>query len=328
MGNASLRDRIYASLLGGLIGDAMGAPVENWTYQAIEQKYGVLDTFAGAGTDDSAVKLIICEALLENGGHITADELAASFLKNEKYYNLFYIPVRNMFHKIKDELSAPIDAGYGNMQSSSSAMAISPMGLINACDPRRAARETFEVATLIHSGPASFCRDGACVMAAAVAQAMVPDATVDEVCEAAVKYLHPTSGALLKGIICEVMDLARLTGDYRAFREAFYEKYLQNVICDSRETIPATLAIFYLSGGDPEKCIINGANFGRDADTIASMVGAIAGAFRGLDGLRPEWVSQIEAEGDFQRSLADRLCALVRSRTDEDRARIGMLDSM
>ena len=38
---------------------------------------------------------------------------------------------------------------------------------------------------------------------------------------------------------------------------------------DSRETVPLTLALFRLA---------DGANLGRDADTIASMCGAIGGA--------------------------------------------------
>ena len=324
----SLLDRVYGSLLGGLIGDAMGAPVEGWHYADIEAKRGLVDTFEGAGTDDSAVKLIICQALIRHGGHITADQLAESFLANPQYYNLFYIPVRNMYHKLKDGLCLPMDAGYGNMQSSSSAMAISPMGLINACNPRQAAIETFDAASLVHSGPAAFCRDGACAMAAAVAQAMVPGTTIDEIIEAATAYLHPRSAAFMIGRVGEVMALARKLNDYRAFREAFYARYLYDVICDSRETIPAALAIFCLSGGDPVKCIINAANFGRDADTIASMVGAIAGAYTGVAGLKREWVARIEAGGDEQRKLAEQMTALIKTRADEAKKVSDLISAM
>jgi ADP-ribosylglycohydrolase len=321
-------DRVYGSLLGGLIGDAMGAPVESWNFKDIEAKYALVDTFEGNGTDDSAVKLIICRALIKHGGHIGCDELAESFMANKQYYNLFYIPVRNMFHKLEDELCLPVDAGYGNMQSSSSAMAISPMGLINACNPRQAARETFDVASLVHSGPAAFCRDGACIMASAVAQAMVPGTTVDEILEASIKYLHPVSSRLMIEKIEEVLQLARRLGDYKAFREAYYEKYLQHVICDSRETIPATLAIFYLSEGDPVRSIINASNFGRDADTNASMVGAIAGAFKGVGGLKKEWVAQIEAGGDEQKRIARQLADLIQARASEAQAVSSLIGSM
>ena len=66
------------------------------------------------------------------------------------------------------------------MQSSSTAMAISPMGIINAGNPRQAVTETTDIASLIHNGPTGFCRDAACAIAAAVAAAFVPNANGTE----------------------------------------------------------------------------------------------------------------------------------------------------
>ncbi|NLY62127.1 MAG: hypothetical protein GX054_11595 [Clostridiales bacterium] len=316
-GKTWLMDRVYGCLLGGLIGDAMGAPVENWHYKEIEEKYGVLREFSGEGTDDSAVKLILCEALIKNGGHITCDELADSFLNNEKYYDLFYIPVRNMYHKLKSDISRPTEAGRGNMPSSSSALAISPLGLVNACNPRQAARETYDVASLVHSGETSFCCDAACAMAAAVAQAITPGSTVDDVIDASTRYLHKKSAALMIEKINSVVQMAKDAGNYKTFRQRFYENCLYDIICNSLETVPAALAIFYLSDGDPVQCIINGANFGRDADTIASMVGALAGAFAGVSKLDPGWVEQIEATGSFQQELAQQIIDIILERAKE-----------
>ena len=74
-----------------------------------------MDDFEGDGTDDSAIKLILCEAIISNNGYITADEFAEAFLNNNQYYNLFYIPV-NMFHKLKSSVVLPVNAGMGNMQ--------------------------------------------------------------------------------------------------------------------------------------------------------------------------------------------------------------------
>ena len=114
MQTTKLFDKVYGALIGGLIGDAMGAASESMTWQAIKEKFGEIRDFEGAGTDDSAIKHILCEAYIENGGYATADEFAASFLKNKKYFPLFYIPVRNMFHKIQSGLVDPVDAGLGD----------------------------------------------------------------------------------------------------------------------------------------------------------------------------------------------------------------------
>ena len=69
-------------------------------------------------------------------------------------------------------------------------MCISPVGIINAGNPRQAALETYELAGLVHH---NFARDGACSMAAAVAEAFRPQASVESVLQAAVAV--PAAGA-------------------------------------------------------------------------------------------------------------------------------------
>lgn len=296
MDRAQLFDRVYGCLTGGLIGDAMGAPSEGMTWQEIEKEFGKITDFEGAGTDDSAIKQILCEAIIDGDGYVTADEFAEAFLRNKaKYYPLFYIPVRNMFHKIESKLALPVDAGYGNMHSSSSAMSIAPMGIINACNPRQAAVEAFDAAGLIHAGPSGFCRDAACAVAAAIAEGIKPDATVESVVDASAKYLHPTSAAVMRDEIARNIAAARKAGSYEVYRDWFYQNCLRDIISDSRETVPCALALFLLAEGDVERCVVYAANIGRDADTIGTMVGAIAGAYKGISGIRRDWVDRLEA---------------------------------
>jgi len=327
MENKSLLEKkVIGCLLGGIIGDAMGAPAEGKTYKQIAEQYGEITDFEGSGTDDSAIRMILCQAIVENDGYIRADELADSFLKNMDKYRMFFIPVKNMINKVRAGLSLPINAGDGNMQSSSSAMAISPMGIINACNPRQAAIETFEVAGLIHSGVSGFCRDGACAIAQAVAEAMKPDSTVESVLEAATLYLHKKSAAEMRGYIGKVLELAEKTQDYVKFREEFYGKHLQFVQCDSRETVPCTLALFYLSKGEPNRAIIYGANFGRDADTIGTMVGSISGAFKGVDGLKEEWIQKVRDNNPEQFQVADDLIKVIKKRQSDMKSVLSMME--
>lgn len=323
-----LYDKILGCLAGGVIGDAMGAPVENMNYQDIEGKYGTISDFEGDGTDDSAIKLILCDAILNNSGTITADEFADSFLKLEaKYIHLFFIPVRNMLEKVKEGLILPVYAGTGNMQSSSSAMSISPMGIINAGNPKRAAMETYDVAGLIHAGEVTFCRDAACAMAAAVAQAFVPDTDVDSVLKAATAYLHQKSSAVMIDCIEETLEYARVCKDYKTFRDWFYENKLRTVSCDSRETVPAALAMFYLAEGDPDKTILYAVNFGRDADTIGTMAGALAGAFAGQRGIRAEWLNKLQRYND-QTALTEQLYEVVEARMEEEQEHCRLLSTI
>ena len=324
----ALENKILGCLAGGLIGDAMGAPAESKHYEWIEQNLGWIDSFEGQGTDDSAVKAIIVDGIDKGGGYIDADVFAESILRNTQYFRLFYTPVRNAFAKLRDGVTLPVDAGAGNMQSSSSAMAISPMGILNACNPRRAAAETYDVAGVIHSGPTNFCRDGACAIAAAVAEAMKPDATCDGVVEASVRYLHQKSASVMIGRIRETVALAAECGDFKSFRAAFYERFLHGETCDSRETVPAAIALFYLAKGDPNDTVRYGANFGRDADTIATMAGAIAGAFAGAGAIRPDWLKQVTENNPAQKAMAELLLNAIETRKKDDLAALSLIDGM
>lgn len=322
-----LYQKAYGCLVGGLVGDAMGAPAEGKTYLEVAALFGEISDFSGVGTDDTAIRNQLADALIRTRGHASADDFAATFLRSrEANYRLWWIPVRNMFHKIEAKLALPVDAGYGNMQSSSSAMAISPLGIVNAGDPRRASLEAFDIAGLIHSGPTGFCRDAARGMAAAVAEAFLPGASVDSIVAAATAYLHPVSSAQIVECVGRALQLAREAGEYSAFRARFYESLLYPTISDSRETFPATLAIFWLANGRPDLAIRQSANFGRDADTIATMVGGLAGALAGVAGLPCEWVAKVEANPEADcRPLARQLTELTLLRAAEDRARLAAI---
>lgn len=340
-----LYDKIYGCLVGGLIGDAMGGPTELKSYKEVEEKFGWVDTFDGAGTDDTVIKTILTDAIFAHEGNVTADEWAEAFVAvGRKHYALYFAPVRNMFHKLEGDLALPVYAGMGNAPSSSSAMAIAPMGIINACDPRRAAGETYDVAGVLHAGETTFCRDGACAIAAAIAEALKPETTVDAIAQASHAYLHRKSSKVLIDLIEESIAKVASGMDYKQYRAWYYENRLRKLMCDSRETLPATIAIFILAQGDMEKAAVYSANFGRDSDTIGTMAAAIAGAYKGASALRPDWLAKMESYyntaqdvsssypgynnavidvADY-REIAKRFVDIVRKR-DEERAKTSLM---
>jgi ADP-ribosylglycohydrolase len=315
----------------------MGAPAENKTYQEIEVQFGEITDFAGPGTDDSAIKHLLIDAIRRADGHPTADDWAEAWLAQEELFirrHMFWIPVMNGFWKLRGEGVTPRDAGAGNMSSSSSAMGISPMGIINAGDPRRAALETYDVASLIHH---NFCRDAACALAAAVAAALAPKATIENVLAAATDYLPLRSARVMRGFIAEALALAldcvasEPENAYRLFRKRYYDDCLLPGIAmpDARETVPVTLALFLLADGDPAQSVLHAANFGRDADTIASMTGALAGAFRGAAAFPPAWVEKVRAGSPRDNwAVATELVAVIMQRAAEAETRYAVLNRM
>jgi len=51
----------------------MGAPAETKTYQEIIARFGEISDFSGSGTDDTALKHILCDAIQAAQGYPTAD---------------------------------------------------------------------------------------------------------------------------------------------------------------------------------------------------------------------------------------------------------------
>lgn len=324
--STTLYSKSLGCILGGVIGDALGTPSEGKTYQTIEEKFGWIDDFEGTGTDDTIMKNLLAKALVNTSGYAGRDEWAQEWLddwsaifgdKKDK----FFTSVLHTARKIRQH-SVPRMAALGNMPSSSSAMAIAPVGIVNACRPRQAAYQAYRVASLIHIHDVGYCQDGAAAVAAGIAEACKPEATVATVIESATLYLEPTSGKLMADLIKQAVDLAKKCGSFKEFRNTVYEQgetFFYRIGCDSRETVPLTFALFLLSEGDFEKAVTYGANFGRDADTIACMLGGLAGALTGADAIKTAWTEKILSYGSGEEEIAENLAKTAVQKDGSDR---------
>lgn len=348
-----LFDKVLGCLAGGTLGDAIGGATEMMHYEKIEGLYGWVDRPLPSGadqgtarftpgraaaiyTDDTQLKHLLCAAIIRKNGRVTADDWAEVWI--EEMRGWFYTPVVNAYHKVVQDSVRPREAGHGCMASNSSAMSISPVGIVNACNPAQAAQDAYDVAGLIHEG---YARDGACAVAAAVAAAFSPQATVDSVLRAATIYLYPKGE--MKERIEQALDLAKTAGEYKAFRRLFYEKMLLAFpqkgfsgtppregfydTAEPRETVPTCMALVFLSGGDWRRSVEYSANFGRDADSIATMVGAITGALQGAVAIPSDWIDQVnEANPVNQYELAREMYAALLKNAETMRAQLRLIE--
>ena len=355
MRNTRLFNAVYGSLVGGAIGDAMGGVTQMMTYEHISQVFGVVNSLhprgatpeaarfepgapAGQVTDDTRLRNLLCGAIIRKGGRVTADDWAETWLDDMEGW--FYTPVVNAYHKVFTKTAPPREAGRGNMGSNSTAMSISPVGLVNACDPRQAALDAYNVAGLVHEG---YARDAACAIAAAVADAVRVEATVDSIVLAAVQFLAADNDIGWR--VEKAVGLARSEGTYEGFRRAFYDTMLlpwpQKALLGSkplegfydtaepRETVPAVFGLLIIAGGDFARSVICATNFGRDADTIASILGSIAGALGGATSIPRHWIETVEAANPVnQRVLAAGLCEAIEHEAVAARRRLLSLEAL
>lgn len=319
-----LLDKTFACLAGGAIGDAMGGITEGWHYEAIREKYGVLlglHTDLGVHqrninegpytyTDDTYFRIYMVDTIIKKGGRITAYDLADVWLD---HFDIHWAGPGggNIFRKLLRGLP-PRETGEGEIRGMMSCLGIEPIGIVNACDPKSAASDAFDVACMNEGG---YGREVAIALAAAVAEAFKPEATVDSVIEAAKAY----AGTKTKEHIEKAISIARKYDDGVKAIPEFYDKLLVPMGAEIRmrhlqsssdlikrfgtdnisnsddplEQVPVALAFFYTGKGDPMKTMIAAANFGRDADTITSFAGCIAGAFSGSEKIDKDMVEKV-----------------------------------
>jgi ADP-ribosylglycohydrolase len=312
-----LLDRIYGCLIGGAIGDAMAAPAEDWHYSDIRAKFGRIDTFLpqparkrdgqpGQITDDTTLRHYMCLAIIERGGRITPDDYADVWLNRLNPARLFATE-GIVLQKLKLGMS-PWDTGRGQPAADAAIMAVAPIGIVNIGDPRQAYQDAVNISSIHQDG---LERDAAGAIAAGIAVALMPDATVETVLDTMMR--HGTFDT--RRLLTIARELSGESQSIDDFIERFYRGYLdrsfprppdwkwdkdRTVSPTSREVLPLVAGLFQLTRGQPRDAIPAAASAGRDADTIGTVIGGLAGALKGARSIPQEWILQSEeANRDF-----------------------------
>jgi ADP-ribosylglycohydrolase len=334
-GESVLLSKVRGCLYGGAIGDALGAPAE-WKFPPeIQERYGEIVDFVepwdgpspigkgdGRFTDDTHMTQLLGQIYVEAGRHLDpfifaerivpliADEprwLAERGQEMPLVDRLFY-PEKWLLIRLRLANADPRLGGVGNMVNCGAAMYAAPVGIVNACDPLAAYREAIEV---FSAHQWSYGLEAAGVMAACVAEAFRPEASVDTIVETALAVAKEGT----KEAIAAVAYEARWHDDWRdaiqALRDAvrLFDGSAEDGVRDrgnrtddwapsrrkSIEELPVALGFLIVAKGDFEQAIVGAANYGRDNDSIAGMAGAIAGALHGDAVIRPEWIAQVNA---------------------------------
>jgi len=291
-----IQQRFFNIVVASRVGDAMGTPTEGLSPEQVESEFGWLADFAGDGTDDSLMARILAETLSNTTSFVTADEWAAAIHQHRPeilaMQDKFFASVLHLVEKLEAGFR-PSEVALGNMPSSSSAMCIWPVALVNIGQPEAAAHQAYELARLIHVNDADHCTDAAAALAAAISAAFLPQATISSCTTTALSALRPTSGNRFRAALLEATQLAAGSDSYRDFRDSYQARFSRPIFCDALETVPAAFGLAILADGEVRTAVEYGANFGRDSDTIASMAGALCGA---LTEIPQAWIDSLGQE--------------------------------
>ncbi len=315
-------DRYRGALLGTAIGDALGRPVESVRPADIQVHYGELRDFVrwhgwsggpvGTFTDDTQLTLWTARALLE-GGEDHPEVFGRVLTERLDSIRGIGLATRRSIIRLKEGKpwwrSGTPSAGNGV------AMRIAPLGLAFGGDLEALRRETARNAVVTHADRLAIA--SGIVQAYTVARlartapgTLDPRALIAEIVDVLADF--DDTGAVerraaagkkrvrLADRIAELADMLEMSPP-----EAFAHTYNGGFVLES---LPAALWAFLANRENPEEAIVVAVNGGYDADTVAAMTGAMAGAYHGESALPSRWVDDLEALGQI-RSIADRLHA-------------------
>lgn len=327
-----LEEKILGSLVYSAAGDAMGAATENLSFDQIRKQFdGGLKEFidpprsafaygskAGEVTDDFSQIYLLSKEILDNDGEITKEVVKSAIIKWSdipKYFNRFAGPTTRgaieMYKSGRDEPKPAENAvtiDYASKATNGSAMKISPAGLFNPDNIDKAIQDAVTITRVTHDNHLAI--SGACAIAAGVSAALAQDATLYDVIKACLygaekgeeigkRDSREVGGAsvVARTNLAISMALSHPTPKEERLK-GIYE--LVGTGLHISEAVPAAIGIMLVNDGDPTNSVQDAVNIGYDTDTVATIVGAIAGSLLINDNNMQHYLKTIEKANGFE----------------------------
>jgi ADP-ribosylglycohydrolase len=278
-------------LIGLAVGDAMG---DLGRSQDFRGRYGIVtNLYPGAkSTDDTEFGLLTARALLDCNGDLTPEAVLNAWkthiIDHGGIFDRAGKPLYGAVENIKRGILPPL-SGIDNVQNNDdgAAMRVAPIGIVCAGDPDKAAEMAAIDAQISHTADGVWAAQA---VAASIAVAMV-DGTVDEIIDAGKQHIPDDSW--LGRSFARAMALCDNADSIEDIWEDLHTQLWTPVHSMSAEAVPQVYAIYRMTSGDFRKGMFWACNFGRDADSIAAITGALCGAQHGLDVIPDRWVQQV-----------------------------------
>ncbi|MEX0657671.1 MAG: ADP-ribosylglycohydrolase family protein [Egibacteraceae bacterium] len=306
---ADLSERFRGCLLGVAAGDALGAPFEGLSQvDADAVARWVASPAPLRWTDDTHMTLGVARSLLDCKG-VDGPRLAAELARTHdaEPWRGYGAGPPQVFAALAqgaawDAPAAQLFGGGGSF-GNGAAMRVAPVGLVAHRAPDTLAAWARTSARVTHAHELG--QQAAVLQAAAVGWLV----TAEPAGRDPAGVLDHLGTLAPDGVFRERLDrVAGLTSS-ASMRTVVAE--LGNGIT-GLEAVPAALHAFLRQPRSLPDAVTYAVRLGGDTDTIASMTGALAGAFLGEAAVPPAWRDRLEAADELVR-LADALARLARS---------------
>lgn len=249
------RDKLYATVVGAAVADAVGVPYEfkaRDTFRCEDMVgFGTHHQPAGTWSDDTAMMLATADSIRRCEGTIDTADIAQAF--QDWFNDGAYTPDGVVFD-YGITVSEALRSGHGctgeYSNGNGSLMRIAPLAFTDATDD-----EIRAVSAITHAHRIS--------------------------CDACVRFVHLLRKAAIDPVAVK-RDIAERCRD------------TDRSVVDSGGFVLATesAALWCFATTDSYRdCVLAAVNLGRDTDTTACVAGALAGLVYGIEGIPEKWLS-------------------------------------
>ena len=338
--------KIHSGLLVAGIGDALGAPTEQYTMSEIRDTFGdglldcfvapPPDTFAGANggkmaeiTDDASQMYYLTRKLIERGlAFSNADwiDCLVNWRETSPKAGFMGPSTEALINALKDGrdptrfgIIGTSDRKMTNVGATNgAAMRAAPIGMCHPGDLATTCEKT--LLTCLPSHDASVAIEAACAIACGTSGAMTAGASVVDVIEAcrdgaargrglAATHARLEAGPRFAARMDMALAIAATAENDWQLLERLEAEVGNSVL--AAESVPCAIGIFAYAKGDPWLIVRLAASIGNDSDSIAAMAGAMSGALKGHEEVPAKIVRQFrKANPDFDlAAMAEALAA-------------------
>ena len=308
-------EKVYAGVLGKLIGVYLGRPFEQWSHERIMEELGEINYYVNeqlnvplvVTDDDITGTFTFLRALRENNfdPNISAKQIGQTWLNNliENKTVLWWggrghSAEDTAYQNLKAGIEAPMS---GSIETNGKVVAeqigaqifIDGWALVTPGDPEKAADLARRAGSVSHDGEAIY---GAQMVAAMESLAFV-ETDINKIIDESKKYI-PNSSLIYK-LIGELQNMRAGNNDWMQAREFQAETYGYDKYLGGCHMIPnhAIIILSLLFGDDDlQKTLMIVNTAGHDTDCNSGNVGCIMGIKNGLEGLRngPDYLTPIQ----------------------------------
>ncbi len=301
-------ERVYAGVLGKIIGVYLGRPFEGWPYQRIMAELGEIDQYVHerlgvpliVPDDDISGTFTFLRALPDYGNSrdITAAQIGQTWLNYliDQRTVLWWGGVGNStehtaYHRLRQGIAAP-DSGSiavnGRIvaEQIGAQIFIDGWAMVAPGDPELATSLARRAASVSHDGEAIY---GAQVIAAMEAQAFVePDR--DKLLDVAMRFI-PHDSTIYR-VISDIRDWHAAEKDWHVTRQKIEDRYGYDQFGGNVHIVPnhALIILGWLYGDDDfQKSLMIVNTSGWDTDCNSGNLGCLLGIKNGLAGISAKW---------------------------------------